>query len=69
MKWLINEWVGPRIGVPSVLTGGWRDSNTIRALTALQLIDNNWIFDTSNKNKAELAIKHMNSDILSGLVK
>ncbi len=69
MDWLLKEWVEPRSGVPPTLTGGWAESNTVRILTALQLVDNGWIFSPANKNKAELALRHMNSQILNGLVK
>ena len=69
MDWLVNEWVEPRSGVPATLTGGWEESNTVRILTALQLVDNGWIFNPNNKDKAQVALRHMNSQILNGLVK
>lgn len=69
MEWLLKEWIQPRTGAPARLTGGWRDSNTVRILTSLQLVDNGWIFNPANKEKAELAIRQMNSEILNGLVK
>ncbi|XP_032788923.2 cobalamin binding intrinsic factor [Daphnia magna] len=68
-EWLLKEWIEPLPGAPTRLTGGWDDSNTIRVLTALQLVDNGWLFNPANKEKAELAIRHMNSEILNGLVK
>ncbi|XP_046450796.1 cobalamin binding intrinsic factor-like [Daphnia pulex] len=68
-EWLLKEWIEPRPGAPTRLTGGWDDSNTIRVLTALQLVDNGWLFNPANKEKAELAVRQMNSEILNGLVK
>lgn len=68
-EWILKEWIEPRPGAPARLTGGWDDLNTIRILTALQLVDNGWIFNPANKEKAELAIRQMNSEILNGLVK
>lgn len=69
IEWLLKEWVEPRSGAPASLTGGWRESDTVRILTSLQLVDHGWIFNPSNKEKAELALRHMNGDILNGLVK
>ena len=68
-EWILKEWIEPRPGASSRLTGGWDDLNTIRILTALQLVDNGWIFNPANKEKSELAIRQMNSEILNGLVK
>ena len=71
--WLASQWIAPRDGLQVSRTGGFDETsnagNTARIVTALQLVDNGWIFSPSNQPKAGLAVRQLNSQILNALLR
>ena len=62
-QWLLQQWKEPQVGVPE--TGAWGNSDTVRVVSALQLVDNSWI--STDRPRADISLKSIDAEIFKGL--